>query len=65
MTEHKHPDAFPEHLRAHLLPMPETPKEAFELLLLFLCADRRGSNTTEMPDPPPEIGRGRNGGPEK
>jgi len=65
MMEHAHPEAFPEHLRAHLLPMPETSEEAFELLLLFLCIGRKAKDSTERPDLPPEIGHGRNGAPEK
>ena len=52
MTTHSRPDAFPEHLRPYLLPIPETPDEAFELLLLLeLAFDEKTSG------PPPETGR--------
>ena len=33
MTEHKHPEHFPEHLRPYLLPLPETREKALVLLL--------------------------------
>jgi hypothetical protein len=33
MTEHNHPEAFPEHLRPYLLPIPET--QAVPLFLLL------------------------------
>lgn len=36
MTEHKHPEAFPEHVRPYLLPLPETQWEA---LFLLRCMD--------------------------
>ena len=35
MTEHKHPEHFPEHLRPYLLPIPETREEALFLLRCF------------------------------
>jgi hypothetical protein len=35
MTEHKHPEAFPEHLRPYLLPVPETRWEALFLVRGF------------------------------
>jgi hypothetical protein len=35
MTEHNHPEAFPEHLRPYLLPLPETKWEALFLLRCF------------------------------
>ena len=41
MTEHKHPEHFPEHLRPYLLPIPETREEALLLLLEWHRAEIR------------------------
>lgn len=41
MTEHKHPEHFPEHLRPFLLPIPETQAEALALLLEWHRAEVR------------------------
>jgi hypothetical protein len=45
VTEHKNPEAFSEHFRPHLWPMPETPLEAFKLLLFLRLAEGKKRDT--------------------
>jgi hypothetical protein len=52
MREPAHPEAFPEHLRPYLFPMPETQYEALFLLSLFPEPSRetRGSGDPGLHD---------------
>jgi len=48
MTEHKHPEAFPEHVRPYLLPLPETQWEALFLLRCFADSELKRTSIRHL-----------------